>query len=203
MGDFALKDCKFVYIDDNSNEEVLIDLTDNMSNRGRIPFHSEFTDITIPYLVLRNMELHETFCENNRNLIKNEAYYSLIDVLFIREHIRTKFPKLVVQVGKSDDVLEKHIRNIARELHPETKYEIVDDYFEIEKIYTNVDVIFLYCNTKIDNLEDLVNVSMRVIKPGGWICFFGKESNFFQKKKCGWKKYSLGAELVIYEKMCQ
>lgn len=200
MGDFALKDCKFVYIDDNSNEEVLIDLTDNMSNRGRIPFHSEFTDITIPYLVLRNMELHETFCENNRNLIKNEAYYSLIDVLFIREHIRTKFPKLVVQVGKSDDVLEKHIRNIARELHPETKYEIVDDYFDLERMQSNVDMMFIYGKALSKNIEENFNSYIRVLKPSGWICVFDREADSFQITSQGWIKYTLGMGNTIYER---
>ncbi|MBO6241725.1 MAG: hypothetical protein J6O61_12940 [Butyrivibrio sp.] len=198
MGDFVLRDYKFTYIDENSSKEVLLNLNDYLSNRGRIPFHSEFTNVTIPNIILRNMEMHESICGKNSNLIKYESYYSLIDVLFIREHIRNKFPKYVIQIGASDDVLSTHIKNIAKELHPETKYEVIYDLEELIKIQSKADIIFLYGSIHADSSGELENKFFRILKPNGWICALCKKTDVFFEMK-NWKKYYLGADLMVCE----
>lgn len=172
MGSFAIEGSKFVYRD-RDEEETLIDFEDYFSNKGRVPFHTFMDDVTIPSLIIDNMDKHDEYCDGDAVKSSFSAYYTMLDVLFIREHIKTKYPKKVIEVGAPDTVITDHIMNILFELHPETEYHKVDeseimDYQSGYKDYFDIAIINGTCEDeswkeKLELVEKAVKSTARVL----------------------------------------
>ncbi len=126
MGNLVVEGSRFIYRDFDS-DEILIDLDDYFSNKGRIPFHSDLTDVTIPNLIVDNMDKHPLYCHGNVILENLCVYYTLLDVLFIREHIKTKFSKRILEVGSQNMVVANHLLTILGYLCPESEYKKIND----------------------------------------------------------------------------
>ena len=64
MGKFSTEGSKFIYSDEVKTV-VLLDLDDYYSNHGRIPFHSDMTENTIPNLITKCLDNHQVFCKKD------------------------------------------------------------------------------------------------------------------------------------------
>jgi hypothetical protein len=169
MGNFVIRDYKFIYAGDS--EEVLLDLSDPFSNKGRIPFNSALTEITIPNLISLNMENHERYCGANTRLVRYEPYFVIMDLLLIREHIKSKYPKTIVEYG-CNDVLSLHYLAILKNLHPQTKYLInkcdnngISEEVDADMVFVNGTDIIRNCDQMIASLHNYLN-------RGVFICAF-------------------------------
>ena len=205
MENFGIRDYKFIYSDDES-EEILLDLLDPLSNKGRIPFNSGLTSITIPNLITFNMENHEKYCGDNIGLIQYEPYFVLMDVLLIKEHIKNKFPKTIVEYG-NNDVLAAHYENILRHLHPETRYIFrkCDDSLETyDKVYA--DMIFINGTDIIPNFDHIIDATRKAVHKGIFICAFviGQKElrDTIHHAFRGGRTYKLNDTAEIYATLC-
>ncbi len=198
MGDFVLRDFKFIYLEGELREEVLLDLNDNLSNKGRVPFHSELTDTTIPNLVLSNMEKHELFCKNSEYLIPYEPYYALMDVLMIKEHVKSKYPKEIAIIGANDNVLINHFKEIIYDLMPDTGIYSCKESTETDK----ADMVFINGTSDLDKCDETVELSLKILKKGGLLCAFSLGQKELYKSLevlvPNGARYVLGKEAYIY-----
>ncbi len=201
MGNFALRDFKYIYIDDE-REEILIDFTDNLSNKGRIPFHSEYTDITVNTLILDNMDKHDEFCLGNDWLKDYIPYYVLLDVIVIREHIKSKFPKKIIEFGAYDDIFGKHARNLLREMHPQSEYLRLDnDDSKITNEDDKAEVVYINGTTKVDGWDKIISAGIKHTKHGGLLLCFDvrqKELEDAFIRQCGQvNRYSMNNGISV------
>ncbi len=164
MGNFVTKDSKFIY-SDGTGERLLLDLNDFLSNYGRIPFHSDLTEITVPNLVLLNMDNHVSFCNGDKRQENLLAYYTMLDVMFIREHTRSKYPKHVLEIG-DDLALYNHISQLAGVLHPETVIQMAENSDLSVGAEKNEDIIFVSVLEKELSAEEVKSIN-NLLKPGG------------------------------------
>ena len=171
MGNFVIRDYKFIYADGES-EEILLDLLDPLSNKGRLPFNSGLTEMTIPNLITFNMQDHEKYCSNNVRLVKYEPYFTLMDILLVREHIKNKYPKTIVEYG-DNDVLSMHYVNILKHLHPETRYifhKCDDSLAAHDK--AEADMVFINGTVNLREYDQIIENAMKDAHKGTFICSF-------------------------------
>lgn len=121
MGNFALEGFKYLYKAEDG-DEVLLDLEDWFSNKGRVPFHDYFDNTTVSTLILNNLDAHAAFACGDAVISQYDICYAMLDTMFIREHTRSKDAKLVTEFGASNEIIKKHFLNILAELKPESEY---------------------------------------------------------------------------------
>lgn len=121
MGNFALEGFKYLYKSEEK-DEVLLDLEDWFSNKGRVPFHDYFDNTTVSTLILNNLDAHPAFVGGDPVISQYDICYAMLDTMFIREHTRSKDAKLIIEYGASNDYIQKHFLNILAELKPESEY---------------------------------------------------------------------------------
>lgn len=200
MGSFVIRDYKFIYADES--EEILLDLSDPFANKGRIPFNSGLTDITIPNLISLNMENHEQYCGENTGLLRYEPYFTIMDILLIREHIKTKYPKTILEYG-NNDVLVSHYLTILNHLHPETKYIVrKNDKLNEPQDKVDADMIFINGTDIIRNPNQVIDAVVSNSHRNTFICAFiiGQEElcNIVRNTFVDGKEYRLNDNAIIY-----
>ncbi|SEF67018.1 hypothetical protein SAMN02910276_00797 [Butyrivibrio sp. Su6] len=121
MGNFVLEGFKYLYKSEEG-DEVLLDLEDWFSNKGRVPFHDYFDNITVSTLILNNLDAHSSFCGSDQMISRYDICFGMLDTMFIREHTRSKDAKHITEYGASNDYIQKHFLNILSELKPESEY---------------------------------------------------------------------------------
>lgn len=121
MGNFALEGFKYLYKSEEG-DEILLDLEDWFSNKGRVPFHDYFDNTTVSTLILNNLDAHSSFCGHDQVLSQYDICYCMLDTMFIREHTRSKDAKIIAEYGADNDIIQKHFLNILSELKPESEY---------------------------------------------------------------------------------
>ncbi|MCR4757101.1 MAG: hypothetical protein K5792_04805, partial [Butyrivibrio sp.] len=110
MGNFALEGFKYLYKSEDAYE-VLLDLEDWFSNKGRVPFHDYFDNTTVSTLILNNLDAHAAFVGGDPVISQYDICYAMLDTMFIREHTRSKDAKLIIEYGASNDYIQKHFLN--------------------------------------------------------------------------------------------
>ena len=200
MGNFATKGSKFIY-EDQGREETLLDLDDFFFNKGRVPFHSDLTEVTVPNLIVDNMDRHSEFCKGNGIQESLLIYYTILDILFVREHVRSKYPKVIVEIGNGSDVMMEHITEILGKLHPESSYTRVT---QDNDPGTNIaDIVLINASEDTYGLEDFVQKSMEIVKDDGCVIMFDKGNPELCSAYCthypDYHKYTLidGVDLLI------
>ena len=171
IGIFEARGSQFVYID-KKGLHVLLDLEDYFSNKGRIPFHSDVTNITIPNLIVDMLDKHDEFSEGT-DQARLSVYYTMIDVLFIREHIKSSYPKRILELGAGNGVLTAHLTGIADVLHPESEYyqiTIDNDVSELKACEDGMfDITLINGSDNISDHMDIVTEALRLTASGGYI----------------------------------
>ena len=165
MGNFATRGSKFIY-EDCGSEEILLDLDDFFFNKGRVPFHSDLTEVTVPNLIMCNMDLHPEFCVGESNQESLVNIYTMLDVLFIREHVRSKSPKIIVELGYNSDVMSRHISSILKYLHPESSYTKI---MSAGDLCSNADIVLINASGCIDDTADIIKICTKITKETGCV----------------------------------
>ena len=167
MGSFVTKGSEFVYQTGNE-ERVLLDVGDYFSNKGRIPFHSDLTDVTVPSMIVSMMDAHASFCHTAEQADRL-PYYTMLDVMLVREHIKSKHPKRVLELGGDDDVLKNHWTFLLKKLHPDSVFEQKQETDTAEETY---DITIINGSTGIQDVDGTVAAAMRATRQGGMILCF-------------------------------
>lgn len=165
MGRFATKGAKFIY-EDCGCEETVLDLDDFFFNKGRVPFHSDLTEVTVPNLIVGNMDMHAELCEGDSIQECLIIYYTMLDVLFIREHVRSKSPKTVVELGCNSNVMSRHISSILKWLHPESSYT---KNMSAGGLRNNADIVLINASDRIDDSVDIMKLCTKITKENGCV----------------------------------
>lgn len=204
-GIFVARDSRFLYID-KKGERVLLDLADYFANKGRIPFHSDLTDVTIPNIITSLMDKHnEISCGTTQADFL--VYYTMLDVMFIREHIKSKYPKRILEAGASNGVLTAHFTEILENLQPESKYyqiNVRDNTEELASADAEIfDITIINGSDTVSCYMDIVKEAIRLTAPGGYILCFSEGqtylSNSFRLFAPGAEEYTLDGKNYIFE----
>lgn len=159
MGNFVIEGFKYIY-EDEKEREILLDLEDWFSNFGRVPFHDYFDNKTVSTLILENLEEHSKYCKNYSHLSEYEVTYALMDVVFIREHTRSKYPKNIAEFGAENRIVQNHIENILLELQPKSQYCKCNNDCDN-------DIVIINATERKDSWEEIIEEALSCMTSGG------------------------------------
>ncbi len=209
MGSFAIRDSKFIYSE--NSEEILLDLNDYFSNKGRVPFHSDLTDVTVPNLIVDLMDAHETMCGGSEETLCC-AYYTLMDVMFIREHVKSKYPKAILVItGREKSILVEHISFLLDHIQPESEVYCIDCSEGADALLQGTDesfdMVIVDGITGLNSGYEISEEAHRLVKTGGFTLGYFKSSSSlcdaFETTFRHAKKYSLNDSRTIFAEICK
>lgn len=159
MGNFAIEGFKYIYADEKE-KEILLDLEDWFSNFGRVPFHDYFDNKTVSTLILENLEAHSRYCKNDSRLSGYEVAYALLDVFFIREHTKSKYPKNITEFGAENEVIQRHIGSILSELQPKSNYHRCNGILKS-------DIVIINATEEKESWEEIIEEALNCLVENG------------------------------------
>lgn len=111
MGKLQFENDKFLYTDGDSCE-VLLDCRNFTGNKSKIPMHSFEPDaLTIPNLIVKCLNQHEALC-NGEEEVYNGHENLILNLLLIRELIKTQFPLKVLELGCTSGIVSCYLATI-------------------------------------------------------------------------------------------
>lgn len=115
MGKITIENNVFIYSEADW-KKVLLDCTDLMANKSRIPMHSFDGDLTIPALILNMMKEHEHLSQGKNDSLE----YLLMDVVLISYLIQSPLPVKVLELGCVNGILSYHLATILGKFNKES-----------------------------------------------------------------------------------
>lgn len=125
MGTIVFENNTFIYAS-GKQKTVLLDCTDFLSNKSRLPLHSYSDDLTLPELILKLTERNERLCAGTgeeRLALSN----LLLDVLVSSCLIKTAFPVNALEIGSVSGVISYHLATLLGKFHPDSLLCCVSD----------------------------------------------------------------------------
>ncbi len=220
MNSFALKDNRFVYIDE-SGEKILLDFNKYMENYSRVPFHNINGGPSLPGYIMDLQIWHRALDIDEKNW---HMYYMLIDVLLTAHHVKSSEPKKILVIGCQDGIMCYHLGVLLGRLHPDSLMYCISntignnsesvwldcismieklpqlafaatDYYDTNLKDNNFDIVIVNGNIQIDNPVEALKEGYRVLKNGGQMISFSKEqpvlSDTFKQLFDEYDEYSL------------
>lgn len=109
MNTVNLENDIFVY-NRKKKKTVLLDCTDFLSNKSRIPMHSLAGDLTVPELIV-------SLIDDKKPLALADL---LLDILVVSQLVKTAFPVKVLEIGAASGVVSYHLATLLGKFHPES-----------------------------------------------------------------------------------
>ena len=182
-----------------------MDLNDYYSNKGRVPFHSNLTDVTIPNLIVKLMDDHSLMCEDDEEVMLS-AYYTLMDVMFVREHVKSKYPKTILAItGEGNSPLIGHISFLLDSIQPESEVYCIDCSNGAEPLASgeddSFDMVIIDGSSLLNSAYEIAEEARRLLKTGGFMMGYFRSSSSlcdaFGTTFHGTKKYNLNERREI------
>lgn len=117
MNQLLIEDNKFIYCTENEKKELL-DCRSYISNKSRIPMHSE-SGLSIPNLLLALLKLHLQVSQETGEEERTMEYL-LLDVILTAELIKTSQPVKAAELGCMNGVLSYHLSSLLGKFHEES-----------------------------------------------------------------------------------
>ena len=199
MKNFVYENRQFIYVEP-SGKKVLLDCNRFLENKSRVPLHSVAGNFTIPDLILGLLEEYQETAATAREAILG-YYYTMIDVLMVAEHMKSSFPKRVLELGCEKGILSYHLAYLLGKLHPESLlYSVTNsignesenlwlsyisqieelpqlgfaavDYEKTHLAEDYFDLAVLHGSVSMEHPGSVLKEAWRVTKPGGLLIAF-------------------------------
>lgn len=120
MGKVKLDESNIVYIE-GDKREILINLSDYLSNISRLPLHGDSAESrSLVKLLGDNYAFHISEMPSNERGDKLEDEYRLIDILLAQRLISLNQSIRVAEIGCTDGILSWHTANMLGMYHPDS-----------------------------------------------------------------------------------
>lgn len=120
MNQLRYENGQYIY-EDSIHKTVLLDCTDLFANKSRIPMHSmDGNGLTIPNILQGSFHAHQEIMNEDVYGEKQATEYLTMDILLVRELIRSREAVRVAEIGATNGVLSWHLANILGLFHPDS-----------------------------------------------------------------------------------